>query len=129
MKETSVFIKTSGSVSEVADIVGSLIGASWREYRESDVNHHMSWHTGTAFVMLDKDSFVDDLGIPFSEYPFYVLVDDSATDADRIAYARSIFEKLKAMNVPLMLVDDMEVKLDEWTPPVPLQSTDAAVFS
>ena len=105
----------SGTLVEVAGVVGPLIGAKWEEYRDGDELRFMVWLTGRESVRLADHTFDDDRDMQFSKYSFWLDV-ERRDDDSRIAVARRMFEQLKALNVPMMLTDDLQVKLAEWSP-------------
>ena len=111
-----MFIRTDGDLDTVGILVAPLVGVDWVGYINGDGERSLAGTTDGAWLMLDKFAFEDTSEIAFWHYPFYLRV-VRYEDAARIAIARGLFEKIKGLNVPLMLVDDLEIKLDEWNPP------------
>ena len=117
MTYTDIYIRAAGTLEDVAVATAPLIGADWGELWNGE-EYIKQWPAGVATVQLlshTLDSEFDEEGIEFSKYQFCMSVvrGDSAV---RIAFAQTLYEKLKALKVPMMLVDNIQTRLDVWEP-------------
>lgn len=114
MDSTAVFVGMIGGLRNVADAIAPVLQTQWHEVNDSS-SHRMEADTPHYWVSLFKHEYSDDRDMQFTKFPFELGV-YTHNDAVRVAAAREMFERLKALNVPLMLVDAVQTKLDEWHP-------------
>ncbi|GEM_PF-6839432 len=116
MDGTAVFIGMAGGLRKVGDTVAPVVGVELQEVRENGC-HTMEAVLPDYDIVLFVHGYDDDpsAGMMFTRHPFQLAV-YTGDESLRISVARDIFEKLKTLGVPLMLVDAVQTKLDEWVP-------------
>jgi len=116
MSSTFILIDQPTTLQDLALAIGTLLGVTWKEHFDDPVDEWVSCFTEHGFITLGLEMLLNCHEDPFAETPFCLRFEDANNDKCRVAYARSVFEQLKVLNVPLLLEDDAEGFLDEWRP-------------
>lgn len=113
-RDLSILVEFSGTMAELASLMGPVVGMT---FLGSDrVKGASLWARSGDYGMGIMDiSFPE----PFDLYTF--LVDFGVNVESReYDYARSVFEKLKALGLPMMLfANGCDIELDRYDPPSP----------
>lgn len=112
---TSVFIRSGGTHEETAQAVARRMG--WRiEPRE---DREMSWTVpaySKPWVDIYEIHLEDDFGIEFESYPLCVSVSTHDVETRR-RLAREVFEAVRDLGYPAILVENVQALLDRFDPP------------
>ncbi len=114
MRESDVYLKTTASLNEVATLVRDELGLAIA-YQELDGEPFFVGLDGNRRITLGPNEFLEPEYDPIAEYSFELSV-DGADDEARLAYARRLFERLRALRQPVLLVDNLVV-VDRYEPP------------
>lgn len=71
--------------------------------------------TDEQSVRVSDVAYADQPGLPLSRYEVQVEV-DALDRADRLALAKRVMVTLQKLAAPMILVEDLESKIDSWSP-------------
>ncbi len=117
-----VFIQTDKSLEKLAEEVGCLLELKF-EHQKDDYDEWYAVRTGEGLYDIGVHGLDNDRDMNFEDYQYEVRfwenTDNSPEERERLqkVVGRKIFERLKSTKkYPLMLVFDVQHKLDEYHP-------------
>lgn len=109
-----IIIRRDGAISTFTDDVSKALGLKF-ESTDSYVNDAGYWAVageyGVGISHADYDEPIDDY-----QFAIEVAANDETAE-ERVA--RDVFEKLKALSLPMVLFFNMDIELDRYDPPSP----------
>jgi len=123
MLRPAVFIQATGTIDEVGEAIARPFGSRWKWHQQDFPDIWFAWLDEFWHVAISHGTEHDRGDIPLSQFPFCVCVspvEDAGVVLDGDVKIRLIFETLKRLNVPMMLLGQgwTEV-LREWRPVSP----------
>lgn len=114
MRESDVYIQTEAPLAEVAELAGSKLGLVFRP-EDIDGERFFVAVDGDRRVTLCANEFVEPEFEEIAGFQASLTVDGS-DDAERLRYARRMFERLSRLRrFPLLLVDELSI-VDRYEP-------------
>lgn len=107
-----IIVRRDGGISTFADDVSRALGLDFRptgSYVNDDGYWAVAGGYGVGISHADYDEPIDDY-----QFAIEVAANDETAE-ERVA--REVFEKLKALDLPMMLFFNMDIELDRYDPP------------
>ncbi len=114
MRDADLFIDLHGEPDATAPSVAHAIGLPLRRITTDDGETFWAWSDGRCRVTFGDHEF-EDGDWTYSNYRYHLGVETN-DDELRVGLARRLFESLKTLGAPMLLLDNFETQLDEWAP-------------
>lgn len=123
-RTVDLFIASALGAHDLAARLGTLLGGSFQPATFLDGRPRLAYDTDEVAVDLAPNEFENDRDLLFERYNHHLRIQGRRTarspeeaEASARRWARELFERLREEgDLPLLLVDDGQRKLDEFRP-------------
>ena len=116
-----IFVALAAPIQEAAPRIARALGVTLTPVDESTCGAYWGEVEEGASVLVAHHDLVDGTVVNFDSYPLYVDV-YAGEEPLTGRVARDVFDRLKELGIPMVLMHDIERKLAEFTPDATVQA-------